>query len=294
MSHSRPYSDRKDQTTLGSSDDEIAIADILRFLKSTYKTIIIFGVAGIFLAIAYLAITPNQYEAVSQIAMAQIAAVNNKNDDDNILGINIEEPSLLILRLSSPASINTQIMSACGINEGMNSADALSKFIKLKIPKGVANVVELKTFGKSPKAASICSQTIFELIKTTQEQIIAPYIAEAKIKLDDDILRLEKARDLVAKADKSGAAMGATYLSTRDEIRFLLDEIRALNNVVIRNQARATRLITPIYASDTPIAPKKEAALVAGLFGGVFLGLLIAFFRWAIAGINSEAGEVLR
>jgi uncharacterized protein involved in exopolysaccharide biosynthesis len=87
--------------------------------------------------------------------------------------------------------------------------------------------------------------------------------------------------------------MSAAYLSTRDEIRYLLDEITALKNVINSNQNRATRLIAPIYAGDTPIAPKKPMTLAAGLFGGLFLGLMIALVRQVITRLRSESGGVL-
>lgn len=259
--------------------NEISLLDILRFLKGAYKTILILGAVGLAISVIYLTVTPKQYEAVAQVAMAQIGAANNNNNNLNPLGINIEEPSLLIARLSQPTSFPAQVLGDCGVDEGVNAAATLSTSIKLGLPKGVANVVELKTFGKSPEAALTCAQAIFGLIKATQAQIVAPYIEEARFKLADDNERLAKAKDLVAKADKSGSAMGAAYLSTRDEIRFLLDEITALKNVVTSNQSRATRLIAPIYASDTPIAPKKRVALAAGLFGGLFLGLMLALGR---------------
>lgn len=274
-----------------TTDDEISLIDILRFLKGAYKTILILGAAGLAIATAYLAVTPKQYEAVAQIAMAQISSANNnKNNNLNPLGVNIEEPSLLISRLTQPTSFPEQVLGTCGIEEGAN----LAKSIKLAPPKGVANVVELKTFGGSPEAASTCAQAIFGLIKTTQAEIVAPYIADAKVKLDDDMERLQKAKELVAKADKSGSAIGAAYLSTRDEIRFLLDEIASLQSIVISNQSRATRLIAPIYASDTPVAPKKRVVLMAGLFGGLFAGLLIALTRLMWARLKSGLQEELQ
>lgn len=266
---------------------EISLVEILCFLKGAYKTILILGVTGLAIAAAYLAVTPRQYEAVAQIAMAQISGANNSV---NPLGINIEEPALLISRLASPTSFPSQVLGMCGIDKGVKSAAILSKSIKLGVPKGVANVVELKTFGKSPEAASVCAQAIFELIKTTQAEIVSPYIADAKIKLDDDIERLAKAKEMVAKADKSGSAMGAAYLSTRDEIRFLLDEITALNNVVSSNQNRATRLIAPVYAGDVPSAPRNHIVLATGFIGGLFLGLVIVLgWRMALK-IKKEVG----
>ncbi|MDO8714683.1 MAG: Wzz/FepE/Etk N-terminal domain-containing protein [Polynucleobacter sp.] len=277
-------------------DHEISLIDILRFFKSAWKAIAIFGLTGMALSIAYLAMTPNQYEASVQIAMAQIGAANNNNNNNNNnspLGVNIEEPALLISRLSSPTSFTPEAIAACGLQEQANAGVSLSKSIKLTPAKGVASVVELKTFGGTPKSAQDCALGVFELIKTTQAQIVAPYIEEAKVKLADDEDRLQKAKDLVARSDKSGAAVGASYLSTRDEIRYLLDEITALKNILTSNQNRATRMVAPIYASDMPIAPKKRMALAAGLFSGLFLGLLLALARQLVLKLKSASGGVL-
>jgi uncharacterized protein involved in exopolysaccharide biosynthesis len=270
------------------SESEISLKDILRFLKGTYKIIAIANLVGIGTAVAYLTVTPKQYVATAQIAMAQIGVTNNnKNDSLNTLGINIEEPSLVIARLSQPTSFPPQVLSNCGIDAGAT----LVKSIKLAPPKGVTYVLELKTFANSPQEAMTCANAIFELIKATQAKIVVPYIEQAKTKLADDEERLAKARDLILKADKLGLNMGVVYLSTRDEIRFLLDEIAAHKSAAIINQGRPTRLISPIYASNTPISPKKSIVLAGGLFGGLFLGLLIALAYQALIKLNANTKE---
>ena len=275
-----------------NGDHEISLLDILHFLKSAWKAIAIFGLIGITLSIVYLATTPKQYEATAQIAMAQIGAVNN-NNNLNPLGVNIEEPTLLIARLSTPTSFDPKTINACGLEGKPDAGAALVKGIKLAPLKGLANVVELKTVGASPEAALSCASAVFELIKTAQTQIVSPYIEKVELTLADDKDRLEKAKELLSKADKSGSAMGAVYLSTRDEIRFLLDEITALKNVVTSNESRVTRLVAPIYASDAPITPKKRMVLAAGLFGGLFLGLMIALARQMVLKLKSAAGSAL-
>ncbi|QWD78278.1 Wzz/FepE/Etk N-terminal domain-containing protein [Polynucleobacter sp. MWH-Svant-W18] len=280
----------KTSTIQAQDESEISLLDILRFLKGAYKTIFVFGVLGIALSIAYLAITPKQYEATAQIAMAQIGTANV---NVNPLGTNIEEPALLVSRMSLPTSYTPQTIAACGLDDSGNAGAIPSKSMKLAPAKGAANVVELKTFGPSQEAALSCANAIFELIKTTQSQILMPYIEEAKSKLADDEVRLAKAKDLVARADKSGSVMSAAYLSTRDEIRYYLDEITALKNVVTSSQNRMTHLVAPIYASDLPISPKKRMALAGGLFGGLFLGLLIALARQVITRIKGYADGVL-
>lgn len=268
------------------NDSEISLLDILVFLRSSYKLIVLIGILGVAGSFGYLLITPKQYQASAQIQMAQIGAANNNNN--NPLGINIEEPALLIARLSSPTSYTAEVTNACGLDTLKDAQAILSKSVKLTIPKGVANVIDLKIIGTSSEAAANCAQAVFDLIKTTQAQIIKPYIEEAKAKLADNQERLAKAKDLVMKADKSGSAMGAAYLSTRDEIRFLLDEITALKNVVASDDNRATRLVAPIYASDDPILPKKRNVLLGGLFGGLFLGLLFAFGRQIIPKLKKQ------
>ncbi|MBT8588796.1 hypothetical protein G6692_07905 [Polynucleobacter paneuropaeus] len=279
---------------------EISLLDILRFLKSAYKTILVFGALGLAIAIAYLVITPNRFEAVAQIQMAQTSGANNINNNINnnlnSLGINVEEPALLIARLSSPSSFSAGVIAACGQQAQSNPALATAQTIKLAPIKGISNVVELKTVGPTSEAASICAQAIFELIKTSQAQIQAPYLEEAQTRLTEDGIRLDQAKALVAKTDKSGAAMSAVYLSACDEIKYLLNEITTLQNVVSGGQYRATRLVSPIYASDNPVAPKKRIALLVGLSGGLLMGLLIALGRqiWAkLKSQNNEAGKVL-
>jgi UDP-glucose 4-epimerase len=85
----------------------------------------------------------------------------------------------------------------------------------------------------------------------------------------------------------------AIYLSTRDEIRCLFDEISSLKNIVTSDKNRATRMVSPIYASFIHIAPKKRNILAAGLFGGLFFGLLIALARQMITKFKSQAGRIL-
>ena len=213
------------------------------------------------------------------------------------MGINVEEPALLIARLSSPSSFSAGVIAACGQQAQSNPALATAQTIKLAPIKGISNVVELKTVGPTSEAASICAQAIFELIKTSQAQIVAPYIEEAKVKLADDQERLQKTKEVVARSDKSGAVMGAAaYLSTRDEIKLLLDQMALLQDLISFSQSHVTRLVSPIYASDNPVAPKKRIALLAGLLGGLLMGLLIALGRqiWAkLESQHNEAGKVL-
>jgi len=130
------------------------------------------------------------------------------------------------------------------------------------------------------------------MIKITQPQVITLYIEGAEFRLADEEASLAKAKDLVAKAYNSGSAMSAAYISTRDETRYFLDEIATLRNVATLSQKRLARLVTPIYSSDIPIAPKKQLTLVIRLFSGLFLALLIALVWAMIAKSTGEVGGI--
>ena len=69
-------------------EDEISLKDMVDFLIESWKAIVLTGILGLIGSIAYLWVTPNQYQATAQIQMAQISANNNTNP----LGVNVVDP----------------------------------------------------------------------------------------------------------------------------------------------------------------------------------------------------------
>jgi len=255
------------------------LADALVFLKESYKTILACILLGLCAAVIYIIGTPREFEATAQISIAQTATELKFTPS----GINIEEPLHIISRMTIPTSFSGQAIKDCGFDGVGGSGEALARAIKLAPVKGLTNVLVLKVVSSSPESAKLCANAIFELIKVTQAEMLAPYNKVVQARLIADEVRLEKARAIISNADKFGSAMSAAYLSTRDEIRFLTEEISTLQAILSTNMYRATRLNSPIYVSDSPINPKKWLVLSLGLFTGLVLGLSIAFcFRvWA-------------
>jgi LPS O-antigen subunit length determinant protein (WzzB/FepE family) len=254
-------------------EDEISLKDIVDFLIESWKVIILTGLLGLLGSIAYLWMTPNQYQATAQIQMAQISANNNNNT--NPLGVNIEEPNLLMARLKLPTTYSAQEIKACGFESSAAPSEALVTAAKFSIVKGVGSMIELRINRDNKETSIACAQSLFENIKVSQNEIIKPYIEEAKTLLVKYQDRLTNSQSLVFRADKSGAALSAAYLANRDEVKFLTEEILRLNTFITTADTRQAKLVSPIYVSDVPVAPKKKIALIAGLFAGLFLGLLL-------------------
>jgi capsular polysaccharide biosynthesis protein len=255
------------------SEDEISLKDIVDFLVESWKAIILTGLLGLVGSIAYLWVTPNQYQATAQIQMAQIIA--NSNNTTNPLGVNIEDPILLMARLKLPTTYSAQEIKACGFESSATPSETLAASAKFSAVKGVGSMIELKINRDNKETAIACAKSLFENIKASQNEIIKPYTEEAKILIVKYQDRLTNSQSLVSRADKSGAALSAAYLANRDEVKFLTEEILRLNTFITIADTRQAKLVSPIYASDVPVAPKKKIALIAGLFAGLFLGLLL-------------------
>lgn len=257
-------------------EDEISLNDIIDFFLWSWKTILCIGLLGLLGSVGFLVVTPNQYEAIAQIQMAQISTNNN---DTNPLGVNVEDPDLLMARLNLPSTYSAIEIKACGLEGQKMPAESLVFMLRSSAVKGVDTIVELKIRMESREQAVVCARALFENIRESQNQIIKPYIEEAKSLLTKYQARLKEAQELVTRADKSGAAISAAYLANRDEVKFLTDESIRLNTFVIAGDARQAKLVSPIYASEAAVFPKKKNALMVGLLAGLFLGLLLVIVR---------------
>jgi capsular polysaccharide biosynthesis protein len=262
-------------------EDEISLKDIIDFLVESWKAIILTGLLGFVGSIAYLWVTPNQYQDTAQIHVAQISA--NYNNNTSPLGINVEDLNLLIARLKLPTTYSAQENKACGLEPSAASSEALANSAKFSVVKDVGSMIELKINRDNKETAIACAQSLFEKIKTSQNEIIKPFIKEAETMLVKHQERLINSQSLVSRADKSGAALSAAYLANRDEVKFLTEEILRLNTFVTTAETRQAKLASPIYASDVPVFPKKTISLILGLMTGLFLGLLFVLGKKVLA-----------
>lgn len=201
-------------------ENELSLVDIVNFISESWKIILGFSFLGFGFAILFINMVPKEYEAIAQIRMAQIANVNYKNNNNiNSQAINIEEPQALIARMALPTFYPAEAIELCGLADERGAEVALASKVKLSIPKGVSGILDLKIRATSLEVASVCANTIFQIIRASHTQLIAPYIDEAKNKLRIEEERLIRATQAICKGNKSEAETSSTYFSARDEIR---------------------------------------------------------------------------
>lgn len=266
----------------GQEDQSISLQDTLQFLGRAWKAVLLGAILGLLAGLGYILLTPNQYEAIAQIKMAQISIANPTNP----FGITVEDPNSLITRMQLPTNYSGEVIAACEYHDRPQAALALSKVVKFTTPKGLTNTVELKVSSLSPQIAKACAQAIVDQIAMLQAQFARPFVEEARLKLAQDNERIEAAHKLITKADQSGSAMSATYLAARDELTHFLADREKMLDLINSVDKRGTQLISPIYAPEKPVSPKKFMSLLAGLFAGLLLGLGLCLVRQFLAGAS--------
>lgn len=253
-----------------SLKNNVQFREFVDLILDSWRVILGFGLLGILISACYLIITPNQYEATAQIQMAQVGAINTSNP----LGVSIEDPNLLMARIKSPTNFSPEEIKVCALEQERATSESLVSRSKFSAIKGVNSVVELRIRMDSRERAIKCAYALYENIRESQNQILKPHIEAAKIRLIKYQNRLKEAEALIIQADKSNLAL-ASYLASRDEIKFLTNEVNNLSSFIIFSDSSQTKLLSPIYAPESPIFPNKNIVVAVGLLVGLLLGLLL-------------------
>ncbi len=252
-------------------EDEVSIKDIINFLSDYWRLILAVGVFGLLGALAFIWVTPSQYEAIAQINMVQ-------RDDNRTGSLNtiIHNPKSIIAKYKLPSTYTSEDVKVCNLEKSKSPQEEMAQLVRLAPVREVDFAVDLRIRLESKEHAVACAKLIYESIRESQDQIMKSFIEETKTQLLKYQVRLQEVQVWISRADKSDFATLATYLSIRDELNFLLGETSRLNAIITAGEARRIKLVSPIYVSDHPVFPKKKLSLLIGLLSGLFLGLLLA------------------
>lgn len=249
--------------------------DFLFFLSGGWKNIVICCLIGLVSSGIYFFLVPWQYEAIAQVRLAEL----DQAKPSSPFGTPIEDVASLISRMQFPTSYPPEVIAVCGYNDHSNINSWLKKTFKFSALKGVPNTLELKVLSSTPKGAVTCADAVFERMRTIQDEFSRPLIEEAVAKVALDNERIDAARKLISKADISGAAMSASYLSARDELTYFLTDREERMDLINSAKTRGTRLLSPIYANENPVAPKGWLSVAIGLLSGFVFGLSLTLFK---------------
>ncbi|MBU3599669.1 hypothetical protein ICN28_03965 [Polynucleobacter sp. 30F-ANTBAC] len=256
-------------------EDEISLKDIIDFLVESWKSILVTGVLGILGAITYITVTPNMYQATANIQMAKVA------------GTDVELPAILIEKLKMPMYYSQKTYSACNVMDKVAPGEAIAKSLMPTLSK-TAPIITFSYKEESPEAAQQCLESVLEDVRTNQKLLAKPIFDAKSYQLVNLKQKLEAAEktlkilpnknsnfDFTDSKFSASTLLLATTLNKENEIKDLRTQVNDLEVSLTEPQTRETFLAAPIYAPQQKVSPKRGIALIAGLMGGLFLGLVL-------------------
>lgn len=255
---------------------QIPLQEVLFFLKSAWKIITLSVILGCGISSVYLMIAPNQYQAVASIVMGKVFS------EKNPLGVDIEHPAELIVRLKNQTSFNESVIQACGLESISNNRATLFGVVELTVLAGTTSLVELKVKSSSPQLALSCASSVYDQILESQ----AIMMVNAQKLIDDNarnrLLELQQLINedtILLRKFSNNQYAAVAYLSLLADIRKLESEKAQILKALNGQYTQSAKLQSPIYVGDKPVQPRSFAIFVASLLGSLLLGLFIALWR---------------
>lgn len=278
----------RENNSVGAVEDEINLFDIVSFLGKSWKTILIFCVAGGLAAGAFVMVVQKQYAADALISVAQILDMSNNNNGNLAIGgsnknngapiqtLSFETPALLIERLKKPTTYTLASIKACGLDEKQFGAETMSSIVQATAPKTLSSLVEITVRRNNAELAKQCAEGVFTMIREQQNVMLKPYLEETHNTLKELETRLVENKAFVDKMEKAGLYQ-TVYLAKRDESLYLTQQISEMKRAMLFNNQAF--LVAPVYAPAKAVYPVRSKSLVFGAMAGLLIGLFVALTR---------------
>jgi len=258
-------------------EDEISLKDIIDFLVESWKEIVLTGMLGTAGAVAYLLVTPNQYQATANFQVAKVA------------GSDVEKPAVLIEKLRIPTFYSQKTLSVCNVTEKNDPGATIAKNLKPTLSKA-ASIINITYKAKSIEDARSCLSSVVDDVRISQNILSKPILDIKAIQLLTLKQKLESSEKYVKELPNSNfdfsdskfsssSLLLATTIMKENEVIDLRVQISDMEISLIDPQTKDVFLTAPIHAPQQKVSPKRAITLIGGLMGGLLLGLLFMLGR---------------
>ncbi len=263
-----------------SLDDEISIADIILFLKSHKKMILIFVIIGTLLGGLYGNFTVPVYKGSVLISPAKIA------------GALVVNPKITVTKLDMNSFYSKETFLNCNPDfyKDKDIDYDISGLVKASVTKD-GDLIQLLMQNKNKTIITDCLNSIVDDIRASENKIIDPLIksknneltlleeklkeAQAfKVKLNEQQIRELKAND----ERLSVLLYTNMILFNSKDIKETTAEINKIKTDLSPEQTKPANNVLPINIEKKLLLTPKLGALI-GLFLGLCLGILIALIK---------------
>jgi LPS O-antigen subunit length determinant protein (WzzB/FepE family) len=266
-----------------SFNDEISIADMIRFFKSHKKMILIFVIIGAVLGGLYANFTEPTYKGSVLISPAKIA------------GTFVVNPKVTVTKLDMNSYYSKETFLNCNPDfykdKDKDINYDISTLVKASVTKD-GDLIQLLMQNKNKTVITDCLNSMVDDMRISQNKIAEPLIqlknneltileeklknAEAfKVKLNEKQIRELKTNGERFLVDLLYTNM---ILFNSKDIKETMTEINKVKIDLSSEQTKPVNKVLPINIEKKSFPTPKLGALI-GLFLGLCLGTLIAFIK---------------
>jgi capsular polysaccharide biosynthesis protein len=266
-----------------SFNDEISIADIIRFFKSHKKMILIFIIIGALLGGLYANFIEPVYKGSVLISPAKIA------------GTFVVNPNVTVTKLDMNSYYSKETFLNCNPDfykdKDKDIDYDISTLVKASVTKD-GDLIQLLMQNKNKTVITDCLNSMVDDMRISQNKIAEPLIQLKNNELTLLEEKLKNAEEFKAKLDEkqikelktNGERFSVDLLYTNmilfnsKDIKETMTEINQIKIDLSSEQTKPAHKVLPINIEKKSFPTPKLGALM-GLFLGLCLGILIAFIK---------------
>ena len=266
-----------------SFNDEISIADMIRFFKSHKKMILIFVIIGAVLGGLYANFTEPTYKGSVLISPAKIA------------GTFVVNPKVTVTKLDMNSYYSKETFLNCNPDfykdKDKDINYDISTLVKASVTKD-GDLIQLLMQNKNKTVITDCLNSMVDDMRISQNKIAEPLIQlknneltllEEKLKNAEEFkarLNENQIKELKTNGERFAADLLYTnmILFNNKDIKETMTAIYKIKTDLSSEQTKPANIVLPINIEKKSF-PTPQLAALLGLFLGLCLGILIAFIK---------------
>ena len=274
------------------TDDEISLMDIYEFLVDGWKTILAMTFIGTSIGIVTSMVLPEQFEAKASIESARVTSNY------------VSSHAVLAEKMRSPTYYDSKTLAVCiGDSRGGN-LETLAKSLNPNVAKN-SNFVSVSYRAESREDAIRCLEQVLEVVFVRERELaiarsssVLSNLENLKKKADElrkTIKQLESDRGAqfqFKNIEYSAAALITVTLQSKvQELLATENQITDIEGQLKPPNTEDAKFVTPIFASEERVAPRRGLIVIISAMGSLFLGVLILMLRKVMASIKKQREE---
>ena len=274
------------------TDDEISLMDVYEFLADGWKTILAMTFIGTSIGIVTSMVLPEQFEAKASIESARLTSNY------------VSSHAVLAEKMRSPTYYDSKTLAVCiGDSRGGN-LETLAKSLNPNVAK-TSNFVSVSYRAESREDAIRCLEQVLEVVVVRERELAAARSSSVWLNLENLKKKADELRKTVNQLESDRGAQfqfknieySAAALITVT-LQSKVQELLATENQIVDIETQLkppntedAKFVTPIFASEQRVSPRRSQIVMLSAMGSLFLGLLMLILRKVIASIKKQREE---